>query len=157
VVWAGQVCTDRDAIGAAVGAFGRNLSYDVTADRSALDQIQRQLTIQVLAVGEAIDGLLATLAAVPVDLPSARDTANTLTTSGQDAREAAQAVSDRLSAAASAASILDAVREVGAALVAAKAAYEAGSVFVETLGSTISGATGDLRTAFDTAPECQGS
>jgi hypothetical protein len=157
VIWAGQVCTDRDNISAAVSALGRNLSYDVTADRSALEQIQRQLTIQALAVGQAIDGLLTTLTAVPVDLASANDAVNTLTRSGQDARGAAQEVTDRLGAAASAESILDSVREVGGALVAAKAAYEAGSVFVQTLGSTVSGATGDLRTAFDSAPECQAS
>jgi hypothetical protein len=157
VIWAGQVCTERDNVTAAVSALGRNLSYDVTADRSALEQIQRQLTIQALAVGQAIDGLLTSLTAVPVDLASANDAVNTLTRSGQDARGAAQEVSDRLAAAASAESIVDSVREVGGALVAGRAAYEAGSVFVQTLGSTISGATGDLRTAFDSAPECQGS
>lgn len=155
VIWAGQVCTERDNVSAAVSAFGRNLSYDVTADRSALEQIQRQLTIQVLAVGDAVDGLLSVLTAVPVDLASANDAVNTLTRSGQDARGAAQAVGDRLAAAAAADSVLSAAAEVAAALVAAKAAYEAGSVFVETLGTTISGATGDLRTAFDSAPECQ--
>ena len=57
VIWAGEVCVARDGVTAAVGALGRNLSYDITSDRSALEQIDRQLRIQVLAVGDSLNRL----------------------------------------------------------------------------------------------------
>ena len=67
VAWIGQVCTDMARVKTSVGALGGNLSYDITADRSALDQIQRQLTLQLLALGDAADALQKTLTQVPID------------------------------------------------------------------------------------------
>ena len=72
-MWAGEVCVARDGLTAAVGALGRNLSYDVTSDRSALEQIDRQLRIQVLAVADNADRLGQALAGVPVDFEAAND------------------------------------------------------------------------------------
>ena len=155
VVWAGRVCSDMDRVKASVGSLGQNLSYDVTSDRSALDQIQRQLTGQALAVGDAADRLLTTLGGVPVDFAAAAEMAATLTKSGQDTRTAASTVSARLQAAASAGDVLTAAAEVGQAIIAAKAAYEAGQAFVAAIGTATSTASGELGEAFALAPQCR--
>lgn len=157
VVWAGEVCQSMDRVKASVGALGRNLSYDVTSDRSALDQIQRQLTLQVLALGDAASALQASLTQVPVDFTAANDMVATLTKSGQDTKDAAAQVQQHLSAAASGGDVITIVAEVGQAIVAAKAAYEAGQAFVSAIGSATSTAQGELKDAFDAAPACQGS
>lgn len=157
VVWAGQVCGDMDRVKSSVGSLGQNLSYDVTSDRSALEQIQRQLTVQVLGVGDAADRLLTTLGGVPVDFTAAADMVATLTKSGQDTKAAASAASGHLQAAASAGDVLTAVAEVGQAIIAAKAAYEAGQAFVGAIGTATSTASGELGEAFDAAPACQSS
>jgi len=137
-----------------VSALGRNVSYDITADRSALDQIQRQLMIQVLALGEAADALQKTLTQVPVDFIAANDMVVALQKSGTDTKEAANQVGAHLSAATEAGNLLSAVAEVGQAVIAAKAAFEAGQAFVGAIGDATSTTNAELRAAFDAAPEC---
>lgn len=155
VVWAGDVCVEMDRVKTSVAALGRNLSYDVTADRSALEQIQRQLTIQVLALGDAADALQSTLVEVPVDFVAANDMVVSLTKTGGDTKEAANAVGTHLQAATAADNVLGAAAEVGQALVAAKAAFEAGQSFVAAIGDATSTTNAQLREAFDAAPQCQ--
>lgn len=155
VIWAGQVCTDFDNVKAGVSALGRNLNYDVTSDRSALDQIDRQLRIQVLAIADGVDRLLQTLTQVPADFGAAAQFANDVTKSGTDAKAAAQEVLARLDAAKSADNVIAAGKEILAALVAAKAAFQAGQTFVTTITDATSSANSELREAFDAAPECQ--
>lgn len=155
VVWAGDVCVGFDGVKTSVSALGSNLSYDVTSDRSALDQIDRQLRIQMISIGNSIDNLNAALATVPVDFVAANDLVVTLTKSGNDTKAAANEVTSRLEAAGGADNLVSAAAEIGGAVVAAKAAFEAGQVFVSAIGDATSTASGDLREAFDAAPECQ--
>lgn len=155
VVWAGAVCVERDNLSAAVAALGRNLSYDITSDRSALEQIDRQLRIQVLSVGNAANGLVTALQGVPVDFQAANDLVVSVTKAKDDAQEAFDAVTTSLDAMVNADSVLTAVAEGGKALVAAKAAFEAGSALVSVATDATSTASGELKEAFDAAPECQ--
>lgn len=157
VLWAGQLCTSMDRVKGSVSSLGRNLSYDVTADRSALEQIQRQLTVQMLAVGDATQRLLTTLTAVPADFTAAAELVDTLTKAGGDTQAAVSAVQGHLSAATSAGDVLTAVSEVGQAVIAAAAAFEAGQAFVGAIGSATSDANAQLREAMDSAPQCQSS
>jgi hypothetical protein len=157
VVWAGEVCVARDNLTAAVAALGRNLSYDVTSDRSALEQIDRQLRVQVLAVADAANRVSTALTGAPVDLVAANDLAVTVAKVKDDAAEALDAVTASLDAMLSADDVLTAVAEGGKALVAAKAAFEAGQVLVTTVTDATSAATGELQEAFDAAPQCQGT
>jgi hypothetical protein len=137
-----------------VGALGRNLSFDVSADRSVLDQIQRQLTIQVLALGDAADALQATLKQVPVDFVAANDLVVTLQTSGTDTKDAVDQVGEHLKAATEANDLISAAAQVGQAVLAGKAAAEAGQVFVTAIVDATSTANAQLSAAFDAAPEC---
>ncbi len=155
VLWAGDVCVERDNLGAAVAALGRNLSYDISSDRSALEQIDRQLRIQVLAVGDAANGLVTTLQEVPVDFQQANDTVVAVTKAKDDAQEAVDEVTARLDAMVSADNVLTGAAEAGKALVAAKAAFEAGQALVSAVGDSVSSANEDVRAAFDAAPQCQ--
>ena len=88
-MWADGVCAARDNLNAAVSALGRNLSYDVTSDRSALEQIDRQLRVQVLSVGNALQLLGTELQGVPVDFQAANDFVVTATKAKDDTSEAA--------------------------------------------------------------------
>ena len=157
VVWAGEVCLARDNLTAAVGALGRNLSYDVTSDRSALEQIDRQLRIQVLSVADAANRVGTALTGVPVDFVAANDLVVSVTKAKDDASEAVDATTASLDAMMSADSILTGVAEAGKALVAAKAAFAAGQALVTTVADATSTATGELGEAFDAAPQCQDS
>lgn len=155
VVWAGEVCVERDNLSAAVSALGRNLSYDITSDRSALEQIDRQLRVQILSVGNAANGLVTALQGVPVDFQAANDLVVSVTKAKNDTQEALDAVVTSLDAMVNADSILTGVAEGGRALVSAKAAFEAGSALVSVASDATRTATGDLKEAFDAAPQCQ--
>lgn len=155
VVWAGEVCVARDNLTAAVSTLGRNLSYDVTSDRSALEQIDRQLRLQVLSVADAANQVGTTLTAAPVDFVAANDVVVSVTKAKDDATEAVDEATASLDAMMSADDILTGVAEAGKALVAAKAAFEAGQVLVTTVTDATSTATGELQEAFDAAPQCQ--
>jgi hypothetical protein len=155
VIWAGEVCGARDDLNAAVSSLGRNLSYDVSSDRSALDQIDRQLRLQVLAVGDALNGLGTALAGVPADLKEANDFVVNTTKAKQDADEAIAEAQSNLNEMVNSGSILDGVAAAGKAIIAAKAAYEAGQALVGEVSDLVSAKGGELSDAFAEAPECQ--
>jgi hypothetical protein len=156
-VWAGDVCVAFDDVKKAVGALGRNLSYDVSADRSALEQIDRQLRLQVLSLADSTDRLQATLREVPVDFVAANDMVTTLSKSSTDTKDAVAAVTTHLDAAVNSGSVVTSVAEIGQALVAGKAAFEAGQAFATGIGDATSTASGELKAAFDAAPQCAAS
>lgn len=155
VVWAGDVCLAFADVKLAVGALGRNLSYDVTADKSALEQIDKQLRLQVLSLADSADRLQATLREVPVDFAAANDMVVTLTKSSTDTKEAVNQVTTHLDAAVNADNVVTGVAEAGQAIVAGKAAFEAGKAFVQGISDATSTASGELKDAFDAAPACQ--
>lgn len=155
IVWADGVCVARDNVSAAVAAFGRNLSYDISSDRSALEQIDRQLRIQVLAVGQSLSDLGTALQAVPVDFQQANDFVVGATKAKDDTMEAIDAVRSHLDAMVNADSIVTGVAEAGQALVAAKAAFEAGSALAGVVTDGVSTAGGEVSAAFEAAPACQ--
>ncbi len=156
VVWANDVCVARDGLGTAVSALGRNLSYDVTSNRSALEQIDRQLRLQVLAVGHNADLLATALKAVPVDFVAANDLVTTVTRSRSDLQESVDAATTHLDAMMASDNVLTGAAEAAQALVAARAAFAAGQTMVGAMTDAASGTNADLRAAFDAAPACQG-
>jgi hypothetical protein len=155
VVWADGVCRARQNLNAAVAAFGRNLTYDVTSDRSALDQIDRQVRLQLLSVGQAANDLGTAVQAVPVDFQQANDFVVTVTKAKTDATQALDATRTHLDAMVHADTIITGVAEAGQALIAAKAAFAAGSTLVSTVTDGVSSAGDQVSAAFDAAPACQ--
>ncbi len=155
VVWAEGVCAARDNLNAAVSALGRNLSYDVTSDRSALEQIDRQLRIQALSVANAAGELQTATAAVPVDFQAANDLVVVVDKARTDTTEAVDQVKASLDAMVNADNIVTGVAEAGKALVAGKAAFVAGQALVSSVTDAASTANDEVRAAFDAAPGCQ--
>ena len=155
VVWAEGVCAARDNLNAAVSALGRNLSYDVTSDRSALEQIDRQLRIQVLSVANAAGEVQTAVAAVPVDFQAANDLVVVVDKARTDTTEAVDQVKASLDAMVNAENIVTGVAEAGKALVAGKAAFVAGQALVSSVTDAASTANDEVRAAFDAAPGCQ--
>ncbi|MFN8170595.1 MAG: hypothetical protein U0R65_01870 [Candidatus Nanopelagicales bacterium] len=155
VVWAGEVCVARDGLSTAVSALGRNLNYDVTSDRSALEQIDRQLRLQVVALGNAADNLATALQGVPVDFQAASDLVTTVTKAKTDMTESLAAAKSSLDQMVASDNLLTGAAEAAKALVAAKAAFEAGQAMVTALTDAASGANAELKEAFDAAPQCQ--
>lgn len=155
VVWADGVCAARDNLDAAVSALGRNLSYDVTSDRSALEQIDRQLRIQVLSVANAAGEVQTAVAAVPVDFQAANDLVVVVDKARTDTTEAVDQVKASLDAMVNAENIVTGVAEAGKALVAGKAAFVAGQALVSSVTDAASTANDEVRAAFDAAPGCQ--
>ena len=156
-MWADGVCEARDNLNAAVSALGRNLSYDVSSDRSALEQIDRQLRVQVLSVGNALQVLGTELQAVPVDFQEANDFVVSATKAKDDTSEAIAAAQQHLDAMLAADDILTGVAEAGKALVAGKAAFESGTALIGVVRDGVSSANEEVQAAFDAAPACQES
>jgi hypothetical protein len=155
VVWAEGVCAARDNLNAAVSALGRNLSYDVTSDRSALEQIDRQLRIQALSVANAAGEVQTAVAAVPVDFQAANDLVVVVTKARTDTTEAVDQVKASLDAMVNSDNVVTGVAEAGRALAAGKAAFMAGQVLVSSVTDAASSANDEVRAAFDAAPGCQ--
>ena len=155
VLWAGRFCEDRDAVSAAVGQLGRNLSYDVGADASALDQINAQLSAQATAVSDALVKLTTTLGAVPVDFTAANELATSAMKAKQDTTEAIDATRQHLDAMVNAGNVVTGAAEAAQAVTSGKAAYEAGSTLVGLLADAASGKNDELQAAFDAAPQCR--
>jgi methyl-accepting chemotaxis protein len=155
VVWAGDVCVAFADVKLAVGALGHNLSYDVTKDASALDQINKQIRLQVLSIADSAEGLQSTLQEVPVDFVEANAMVESITKAGGDTKEAVNAVTVHLDAAQQAGNVVTGAAEIAQAVVAAKAAFEAGQALVGVIGDATSQASGKLKESFDAAPQCQ--
>jgi hypothetical protein len=64
-------------------------------------------------------------------------------------------VTTHLDAAGQAGNVVTGAAEVAQAIVAAKAAFEAGTAFVGAISDSTSQAQGKLKEAFDAAPQCQ--
>lgn len=155
ILWANDVCVARDGLMTSVSALGRNLSYDVTSDRSALEQIDRQVRLQVVALGNAADRLGTALQGVPVDFTAANDLVSTVSTAKSDLEEAVAATQQHLDTMMSSDSIVTGVAEAAQALVAARAAFAAGQAMVGALTDAAGTANADLSAAFAAAPACQ--
>lgn len=156
VVWAGEVCVARDELTSAVSTLGSNLSYDVTSDRTALEQIDQQLRQQAKAVGDALTGLGVALAGVPVDLKEANDFVVNVTKAKDDTSEAIDATRAHLDAMVNSDNVVAGAAEAAQALAAGKAAYESGSTLVSLVTDGASKAGTQVQAAFDAAPECKG-
>jgi hypothetical protein len=155
VIWAGDVCDSFGRVKTSVGALGHNLTIKTSTDSSVIDQVSKQLRIQILAVADAADNLQKTLREVPVDFVAANDMVVSLTGPSDQTKTAITEVTGHLDAAGSAPNVIAAAGEVGQAITSAGAAFEAGKQLVSAIGDATSQAKGQLQEAFAAAPQCQ--
>lgn len=156
VLWAGEVCTARDAFLASVVEVAGSLEYDPQDPASIGEQFQQQVPGQLDGVDAAANQLATALGAVPVDyieaataIPLLQERLAALSTAKDeaighvdDARSAGDPVSAGIAWLQAAA--------------AAKSTYDAGVLVKDSLGELWGSADGDIRDAFARSPRCSG-
>lgn len=154
VVWAGQFCSDRTALDQALGSFGRGLKFDTSGDLGK--QLDTQLRADALKVGQALGGLVATLALVPPELPGVASHVKAVAESGTSAQATIDALGAQITAVTEADGLLDAASKVPAAIASAQNAYSTAETFVKEANKAFSGDDPALRAAMAQAPQCDG-
>ncbi len=156
-LWAGQVCRSRDRLAEQVGSLGQNLAFDLGLDASVLDQLDRQLRLQVLAVASAANDLGAVLVTVPVDPVQANDWLVAFTEAQGRTQESIDRTTGHLDAMLGADDVASGLSEGASALAAGVEAFEAAQQLVTTAQTTTEQAQEEFGPAFEAAPECQQS
>lgn len=157
VTWAGQVCVSRDRLTDRVAALGQGLEFDRALDASLLDQLDRQLRWQVLAVASAANDLGTVLVTAPVDPVQANDWVVEFTEEQQALQGAIDRTTGHLDALGTADGLVDGLVEGGAAIGAATEALSAGRELVSTAQRASEEAQQEFAPAFSAAPECAGA
>lgn len=155
VVWAGDVCVSFGNVKTSIGALGHNLTIKTSTDRTIIDQVNKQLRIQVLAIADATDRLQQSLREVPVDFTAANDMVQNLSTHTTATKSAIGEVTGHLDAAGSAGNVVAAAGEIAQAVAAGKSAFDQGQQLVSAIGDEVTRMKGPLKEAFDAAPQCQ--
>jgi len=155
IEWAGRVCISRDRLTEQVTSLGLHLEFDLGLDASVLDQLDRQLRLQVLRVGSAASDLGTVLVTAPVDPADANDWLLSFTEAQEDLQSAVDTTTGHLDAMTSADGLADGLSEGLAAVTAGVAAFEAGKALVSTAQDTYEQAREEFAPAFAAAPQCQ--
>lgn len=156
VAWAGDVCVARDRLTESVTSLGQNLEFDLGLDASLLDQLDRQLRLQVLGVASAANDLGTVLVTVPVDPVDANDWLVSFTAAQEELQGAVDTTTGHLDAMTSADGLADGLTEGLAAVSAGVEAFEAGKALLTTAQDTYEQAQEEFAPAFAAAPQCQG-
>lgn len=156
-LWAGRVCRSQDRLTEQVGALGRNLAFDLGLDASVLDQLDRQLRVQVLSVASAANDLGAVLVTVPVDPVQANDWLLAFTEAQKRTQETVDQTTGHLDAMLGAGDLATGLTEGASALAAGVEAFGAAQELVATAQDASDAARAQFAPAFDAAPECQRS
>ncbi len=157
VEWAGDVCVARDRLTERVTSLGQNLEFDLGLDASLLDQLDRQLRLQVLGVASAANDLGTVLVTVPVDPVDANDWLVSFTAAQEELQGAVDTTTGHLDAMTSADGLADGLTEGLAAVSAGVEAFEAGKALLATAQDTYEQAQEEFAPAFAAAPQCQGA
>lgn len=154
VIWAGEVCVARDRLTDRVADLGQGLEFDRALDASLLDQLDRQLRWQVLAVASAANDLGTILITAPVDPVQANDWVVEFTERQTALQGAIDRTTGHLDALGAAGGLVDGLVEGGAAIGAATDALVAGQELVSTAQRASEEAQQEFAPAFTAAPEC---
>lgn len=155
VEWAGRVCVARDRLTDRVTSLGQNVDVDLSLDASVLDQLDRQLRLQVLTVASAANDLGTVLVTAPVDPVDANDWLVSFTTAQEALQGAVDTTTGHLDAMTSADGLADGLSEGLAAVSAGVAAFEAGKTLLATAQDTFAEAQEEFAPAFAAAPQCR--
>ena len=152
VVWAGQYCKDRAALDAAVAKFGRDLTITTSAD--IVEQLNRQLRGQALAVADALGRTVTTLAVVPPELTGVQADVARVVELGNGAQAEVDALSAQVAAVGEADGVLGKGAAALTALSAAKQSYGHLQELVTAVSSLAQSDDPQLQEAMAQAPEC---
>lgn len=154
IAWAGEVCVSRERLAATVSDLGQGLEFDRALDASLLDQLDRQLRLQVLAVASAANDLGTVLVTAPIDPLQANDWVVEFTERQQALQGAIDRTTGHLDALGTADGLVDGLVEGGSAIGAATDALVAGQELVSTAQRASEEAQREFAPAFAAAPEC---
>lgn len=153
--WADEFCRSRQALGTAVSGLGSNLDWEFGTDTSVLDQLDRQIRVQVLAIGSAANDLGMLLTQAPVDPAQANDWLVGITEPAQRAQASVDDVTTRLDAMLSADGLLDGIGKAGEVITSGAEAVTAGQELLTAVQETSDAAQAEFAPAFAAAPSCQ--
>ena len=155
LVWAGEFCRSRQALTDSVTSLGSGLDYEFGADRSVLEQLDRQIRMQVLGIASAAGDLGGLLAQAPVEPAQANDWVMAIAVPAERAQASVDEVTTRLDAMLSADGFLAGVGEAGGVLTAGAEAVTAGQDLIAAVQETSTAAQAEFADAFAAAPDCQ--
>jgi hypothetical protein len=154
VTWAGSVCSDADALRAAVADAVAATPAEI--DGTVPDQARAEITARADAVREAGEALVTTLRTPPADAGAELKTAaDGLSEPAARAQTQVDAMWSAASAVAAATTPEAAEAAVGELRSAALAAGTAVSTYADELRRAVGDAEPPVRSAFGAAPECQ--
>jgi hypothetical protein len=155
VAWADGVCSASEQLRTTVRDVSAAVPVEVAADTAARDQVRKELSARVTAVGEAARSLGTAVTSLPPDAdPSVVAAKNELQAASESTQEAVAGVRSAaagVTGAANAAAVAAAVPGLRSAVATASAAVAA---YGQTLRATLDSAGGAVQQAFGSAPAC---
>lgn len=152
IAWAGDVCVARDRFRGTVTSLGSDL--DVQIGPGMLDDLDRQVRLQLLSVGSAANDLAGVVMAAPVEVTEVNDWVATITEPQQRLQAAIDDTRGHLDAMTGASSLLEGVGEAGSVITSGATAVSAGQELLDALQGVYAAAESRFAPAFAAAPEC---
>lgn len=152
VAWAGDVCTARDRLRSRVTSLGSDL--DVSIGPGMLEDLDRQVRLQLLAVGSAANDLVEVVTVAPVEPVELNDWVVTIEGPQQRLQAAVEETRGNLDAMTGAPSVLDSVGAAGSVITSGAEAVQAGQELLDALQQVYADAESRFAPAFAAAPEC---
>lgn len=152
IAWAGDVCVARDRLRGTVTSLGSDL--DVQVGPGMLDDLDRQVRLQLLSVGSAASDLAGVVTQAPVEATEVNDWAVTITEPQQRLQASIDETRGHLDAMAGASGVLEGVGEAGSVITSGAAAVTAGQELLDAIQQVYADAESRFAPAFAAAPEC---
>jgi hypothetical protein len=152
--WAESVCTAANDVRTNLDAIGSDLSIDVSADASALDQVKTKLRTQTDAARTSVTELRTAIETIPADAEGAAELKSSLAEARSDLEKKVQTVSDGVAEATAATSVRDFVPAAAQTVEAVREAKLSAEAFLTTARQAASTAGGELKASFDSARSC---
>ena len=152
--WAESVCTAANDVRTSLDAIGSDLTIDVSADASALDQVKTKLRTQAAAARTSVTELRTAIETVPADAEGAAELKSSLGNARSDLEEKVQTVSEGVAETTAATSVRDFVPAAAQTVDAVREAKLSAEGFLTTAKQAATEAGGDLKASFESARSC---
>jgi hypothetical protein len=152
--WAESVCTAANEVRSSLDAIGSDLTIDVSADASALDQVKTKLRTQASAARTSVTELRTAIETIPADADGAAELKSSLADARGDLEEKVQTVSEGVAETTAATSVRDFVPAAAQTVEAVREAKLSAEAFLTTAKQAASSAGGELKASFDSARSC---
>jgi hypothetical protein len=152
--WAESVCTAANDVRSSLDAIGSDLTVDVSADASALDQVKAKLRTQAAEARTSVTDLRTAIGTIPADAEGAAELKSSLGNARSDLEEKVQTVSEGVAETTAATSVRDFVPAAAQTVEAVREAKLSAEAFLTTAKQAASTSGGELKASFDSARSC---